>query len=279
MRKFYHSRKSCRLCLNKKIIKVVNIGLTPIADKYVSARNKNAFYEAPLDIYICKSCGHVQLPHIVNPDYIWNNFTFKTGQFNFELINHFKDVFSEIKKMQILKKNDLILDIGSNDGSFLKIFKQNKFKNILGIDPSKKIVNFANKSNLKTIKGYFDYKRSLYISKKFGNPKIITSFNSFAHSDDIRGITKGIKKILHKDGIFIFKVSYLLDVIKKRLLGTIFHEHLDYHSVNCLDLFLKKNGLKLFKIDRNEYQGGSIVGYVQHLNGNFNQQEKLKKIT
>ena len=119
----------------------------------------------------------------------------------------------------------MILDIGSNDGSFLKIFKSNNFKNLLGIDPSKKIVQFANRSNLRTIIGYFNYENSIKISQKFGKPKIITSFNSFAHSDDIRGIVKGIKNILHKEGVFVLKFLF----IRCHWLGTIFHEHLDYH--------------------------------------------------
>lgn len=278
MKKIFNFRKSCRLCLNKKIVKVIKIGPTPIADKYLSEKDRKIFFQVPLDIFICKNCGHVQLPYIVNPDYIWSNFTFKTGQFNFELINHFKKIFFEIKKMNVMKKDDLVVDIGSNDGSFLKIFKKANYKNILGIDPSKKIVEFANKSKLRTVEGYFNYNSSLKILSKFGSPKIITSFNAYAHSDDIIGITKGIKKILHKDGVFIFKVSYLLDVIKKRLLGTIFHEHLDYHSVNCLDKFLRRSGLEIFKVERNEYQGGSIIGYVQHLDGAYKHDSKLKKI-
>lgn len=278
MKKIFNFRNSCRLCLNKKIVKVIKLGPTPIADKYLSEKNRKDFYKAPLDIFICKSCGHVQLPYIVNPDYIWSNFTFKTGQFNFELINHFKKIFLEIKKMNVIKKSDLILDIGSNDGSFLKIFKKADYKNILGIDPSKKIVKFANRLKLRTVEGYFNYNSSLKILKKFGSPMVITSFNSYAHSDDIISITKGIKKILHKDGVFIFKVSYLLDVIKKRLLGTIFHEHLDYHSVKCLDKFLRRNGLEIFKVERNKYQGGSIIGYVQHLGGANKHDANLKKI-
>ncbi len=278
MKKLYNSRSSCRLCLSKKIKKVVNVGLTPIADKYVNKNNKKNFHEVPLDLYICKQCGHVQLIHIVNPDYLWKNFSFKTGEFNYELIEHFRKIFLKLRKKNIINRRDLILDIGSNDGSFLKIFKRNNFKNILGIDPSKKIVQFANRSNLRTIIGYFNYENSIKISQKFGKPKIITSFNSFAHSDDIRGIVKGIKNILHKEGVFVFKVSYLLDVIKKRLLGTIFHEHLDYHSVTCLKNFLKNYNLDLFEVERNNYQGGSIIGYVQHTGGKFKNKIELKKL-
>ena len=125
---------------------------------------------------------------------------------------------------------------------------------------------------------YFNLESSKNILNDYGKAKIITSFNAFAHSDDVRGMVAGIKELLDHDGIFIFEASYLLDIFEKSLIGTIFHEHLDYHSVYSLDLFFKSFGLEIFKVERNEGQGGSIVGYVQHKDGKIKIDESVLKL-
>ena len=136
----------------------------------------------------------------------------------------------------------------------------------------------ANKNQIKTLLGYFNLESSKNILNDYGKAKIITSFNAFAHSDDVRGMVAGIKELLDHDGIFIFEASYLLDIFEKSLIGTIFHEHLDYHSVYSLDLFFKSFGLEIFKVERNEGQGGSIVGYVQHKDGKIKIDESVLKL-
>lgn len=280
MIKSYKSRKNCRLCDNKNIELAVQMGSSPVADKYLNHESeKNDVLKVPLDLYYCHNCAHVQLNDIVNPDYLWLNYTFHTGQFNQKLVDHFKKI---VKKLTTdfphLKKNNFILDIGSNDGSLLKAFKDENFSNLLGIDPAKNVVDKANENKIKTFLGYFNQKNSNEIHKNYGKAEIITSFNAFAHSDNLREMAECIKNLLDTDGIFIFEASYLLDIFEKSLIGTIFHEHLDYHSVYSLNLFFKSFGLNLFKIERNEGQGGSIVGYVQHNNGKFKMDNSVEKL-
>lgn len=278
--KNYYVVDRCRMCNNKNLTLAVKVGTSPVADKYLkSPKDKSKILKASLDLYFCKSCKHLQLNDVINPDYLWSGYTFQSNTFNKKLVNHFKKTSLKLKrKYRNLKKNDFILDIGSNDGSLLKAFKDVGFKNILGIDAAKNIVRDANKKGIKTFYGYFNGKNAKKILTKKGHPKIITSFNAFAHSDNIIEITKSIKKILDKNGIFIFEASYLLDVVKKLLLGTIFHEHLDYHSVEVLNKFFNIHNLKLFKVERNEGQGGSIVGYVQHYDGPYKNDKSVIKM-
>jgi hypothetical protein len=95
------------------------------------------------------------------------------------------------------------------------------------------------------------------------------AFNVFAHVDDMGAMAESIRHLLAPDGVFVFEVSYLLDVLDHMLLGTIFHEHLCYHSVQPMDAFLRKHGMELIDIERVPAQGGSIVGVVQHANGPY----------
>ena len=164
---------------------------------------------------------------------MWADFTFKTSR-DEKLINHFDDVVSRILKIKNINKDDLILDVGSNDGTLLKCFSKKGFSNILGIDPASKIVNQANKNGIPTIDSYMNAGSAKKILSKYGSAKVVTANNVFAHADDLRGMLKSIKFMMEKDSIFVFEVSYLLDVIEKMLIGTIFHEHLSYHSVKTL---------------------------------------------
>ena len=131
----------------------------------------------------------------------------------------------------------MVLDIGSNDGTLLKFFK-NKGLRVLGVDPAEEIANNATKEGIETIPKFFNLNLAKEILQKYGSPKIITANNAFAHMDNLDEIMKGIKMLMDKGSIFVFEVSYLIDVVDKVLLGTIFHEHHSYHSVTPLNIFL-----------------------------------------
>ncbi len=256
-----YTRNSCRLCLSKEIELAVNIGQSPISEKYVSKNNlEKIIPKVSLDLYFCKNCSHVQLIDVVNPDFLWADFTFKTSR-DEKLIKHFEDYVERVFKIKKIKTSDLIMDIGSNDGTLLKCFKDKGFNNVLGVDPASEIVDQANKSGVKTIKGYFDLELAKKIKSKNGNAKIITANNVFAHMDDLRGMLESIKYMMDDDSIFVFEVSYLLDVVKKMLIGTIFHEHLSYHSLISLKQFLNSFNLDVIKVERGPEQGGSIICY------------------
>jgi 2-polyprenyl-3-methyl-5-hydroxy-6-metoxy-1,4-benzoquinol methylase len=155
-------------------------------------------------------------------------------------------------------------EIGSNDGLFLSEIKKITKCDVLGIDPSDEPVSIARKNNIPTIKDYFSYKTGKKILKKFNKPDLIIANNVFAHIDDMNSMVKGISNMLNYGGYFMFEISYLLDIVKKYLVGTIIHEHLSYHSLFSLVPFLKKYNLNLigFRYVSN-VQGGAIVGVAK----------------
>tara|TARA_B110000046_G_scaffold85743_1_gene93780 strand:- start:186 stop:1454 length:1269 start_codon:yes stop_codon:yes gene_type:complete len=258
-----YARNNCRLCLSKEIEMAVNMGKSPISEKYVKKENlENIIPKVSLNLYFCKNCSHVQLIDVVNPDFLWADFTFKTAR-DIKLINHFKDYVERVINVQQINDKDLILDIGSNDGTLLQCFKDKGFQNILGVDPASQIVDQANLSGIKTIKGYFNLELANKISSINGKAKVITANNVFAHMDDLRGMLEAIKFMMNEESIFVFEVSYLLDVVKKMLIGTIFHEHLSYHSIISLKQFLNSFNLDIIKVERGPEQGGSIICYAK----------------
>ena len=161
-----------------------------------------------------------------------------------------------------LKKNSFIIDIGSNDGTCLKAFK-NKGMRVLGIDAAENIAKIANKNGIETKAAFFSKTLALDIREQYGVPDLITSHNVLAHIEDFSGIMDAIFSLMDKNSTFIFEVGYFLDVFKNLWFDTIYHEHLDYHTVAPLKEFFRSRGMELFDTKRIDIQGGSIRNFVQ----------------
>ena len=193
------------------------------------------------------------------------------------LKKHFENYFKRIKKTITLNKNtDNILDIACNDGTFLEFFKKDKFKKVIGIEPAKNLKHLNKKKKIDINTAFFNYKNSFKFKKKYKEFKIITANNVFAHVPNLKDFALGVKNILAEDGLFIFEVSYLKDVIKKLTFDTIYHEHMSYHSLKPLINFFRSLNLEVLDFDLIEAQGGSIRVYVGH-KGMQIKKNKIKK--
>ena len=267
--KEFIERKKCVLCGSKKLKKVIDFNKTPLANSYVKSKNyKEKYY--PLACVLCLNCKHLQIKHLIKPKILFENYMYLSGT-SPVFVKHFKEFFKKIKKtIKLNKSKDKILDIACNDGSFLNFFKKDNFKNVVGIEPAKNLryLNSSKKIDINTI--FFNYKNSFTLKKKYKEFKVITANNVFAHVPDLNDFALGVKNILSKDGLFIFEVSYLKDVIKKLTFDTIYHEHMSYHSLKPLIKFFKKIEMKVVDFDLIEPQGGSIRVYVGHKNRKAN---------
>ena len=271
----YYNLSCCRICNSKALKKCFSLSDVPIPEKYLKNRvSAIKLLRFPLTLLICTKCKHIQLKEIINQKKLWNNYTYFSGQTS-AIEKHFKDISKLILKKIKVKKDDLIIDIGSNDGTLLKFFK--KKAKVLGIDPAKTVADYAIKKNkVQTLIKFFDDKSSEFILKKYQNPKIITAFNVFAHTPSMSSLVKNIKKILHPNGLFIFEAQYVGDILKNNILGTFFHEHISHHSVTSLRKLFKIYDLKIIDIKRVKIQKGSILGIVAHEKSYYKENSSLK---
>lgn len=266
-------RQDCRLCGSKALELAFSLEPSPIADKYLTEKDldfkfeksNELFRRQPLDLFLCLDCGHMQKLHIIDPELLFGNYVFETSS-SAGLVEHFRKASEKILEKVKQDKNLFVVEIGSNDGAMLKFFKEKGLK-VLGIDPARNIAEKANKSGIETLPVLFTSKLAEGIAKSHGKADIIIANNVFAHIDDLKDVVQGIKALLSPEGIFVFEVSYLIDTLNKMLFDTIYHEHLDYHSVRPLDSFFKRNGLEFFDIELISSKGGSIRGYVQLAGG------------
>jgi len=261
-----HRRDNCRLCGNKALTQVLCLTPTPPANAFVGA---DSLHEAqpcfPLDVFFCDDCGHVQLCDVVDPGVLFENYVYVSGT-SPSFIRHFEAYAQAVMALSPASDTGLVVDIGSNDGTLLKFFKAAGCP-VLGIDPARKIARQATKDGIETRPEFFTLAGAEAIRKDRGPATVITANNVFAHADDLDEIALGVRHLLCESGVFVFEVSYLLDVMEKSLFDTIYHEHLAYHTVKPLKRFLAKHGLDLFLGQRIDTHGGSLRAYVQHQGG------------
>jgi SAM-dependent methyltransferase len=255
-------KKVCFLCNAKKLKKILDFGLQPWCNNFLKKKQLGLEKKYPLYVNFCKNCSNVQLGYILKKNIMFSDHDYLSGS-NYELLNHFKKLSYKILNF-FPKKKISILDIGSNDGSFLKNFKNNKNINILGIESCKKISNIASRQEIKTVNKFFNYKTALKLDNKLEGFDCIHASGVFFHLEELMSATKGIKYILKNDGVFIIQFLYLKNIIEKNHFDQFYHEHLNYYNLEPLERFLNSNDLQIFDAEKSSIHGGSIIAYVCH---------------
>ena len=252
----------CRSCDNTRLERVVSLGNTPLANNLLEDENQeDELY--PLQMNFCPKCYNCQLSHSVPREKMFDSYLYVSSTTDV-FRKHFKDTADLLCDEFGLDKNSFVIDIGSNDGVFLKPL-QEKGISVCGVEPAKNLAKMANDNNVWTIEGYFEDAEVLdriEMQEQCPEADLITAFNVFAHSDNLKVITLNAFDLLKKDGTFVIEVQYLLDTIRDLTFDNIYHEHYNYWSVLSLKNFFENLGLQVSKVKHVDTHGGSIRVYV-----------------
>ncbi|ARJ66497.1 SAM-dependent methyltransferase [Magnetospirillum sp. ME-1] len=258
----HHRRSTCRLCASRRLTEVVKLVPTPPANAFVPESELGRAQERfPLDVFFCEDCAHVQLLDVVDPRVLFEHYVYVSGT-SPVFVKHFEDYAAFVMERFKPVAGGLVLDIGSNDGTLLSFFQKAGMR-VLGIDPAQEISATATARGIPTICGFFGADKGAEIAAGHGKAEVITANNVFAHIDDLSGVVDGVRGLLSPSGVFVFEVSYLVDVFENTLFDTIYHEHLDYHSVKPLVRFFAAKGMELIEAIRVGSHGGSLRGIAQ----------------
>jgi SAM-dependent methyltransferase len=257
----WHTRKWCALCGGTMLERVFSLEPTPAANEFRKPEDKDAPIEYfPLDVALCGTCGHAQLMVVVDPERLFRHYVYVSGTSS-SFVRHFARYATDVVG-QTQVKGRLVVDVGSNDGSLLRFFRAMGAR-VVGVDPALEIAEEARKSGIETIPRFFDRMVAQEIIRVHGPAHVVTANNVFAHAENLRELAKAVLSLLDDDGIFVFEVSYLLDVVQHLLFDTIYHEHLSYHAVKPLLSFFNGLGATLYRVERQTTHGGSIRCYVK----------------
>lgn len=255
-------RDTCRLCGSKALELVIPILPSAIGDAFVPAsrlNEKQGIYS--LDTYLCRDCGHLQNIDIVSPDILFREYIYKTSV-SLGLVEHFRRYAASVIEKIGVPENALVVEIGSNDGSLLKAFKSHGLR-VIGVDPARNIAKVATAEGIPTLPEFFSSQIATKILKEQGPASVLCANNVFAHIDDMSDVVAGIRKVLAPDGVFVFEVSYILDMIDNMVFDTIYHEHVSHHALVPLEKFLRRFDMTLFDVEKQQSKGGSIRGFAQ----------------
>jgi SAM-dependent methyltransferase len=237
---------------------------SPIADAYVPEDRLGEPQDTyPLDLYLCLDCGHVQNVDVVDPDLLFRDYIYVTAS-SPGLVEHYRRYAEDVGARFAPKPGSLVVEIGSNDGSLLRFFKDRGAR-VLGVDPARRIAEAATAGGVPTLPEFFSGRLALEIRARHGAAAIVAANNVFAHADDLADVVRGVRTLLADDGVFVFEVSYLVDIVDRFLFDTVYHEHVSYHSIAPLQRFFARLGMGLFDVQRIASKGGSLRGFAQRL--------------
>ena len=269
----------CKNCNNTKLKKVFRIGKQAISSVFFNNPKTN-LKKYSLDLYKCSKCDLVQFSSLPPLEDMYGLTYGYNTSLSPLMVNHMREKFKFLKSNHKKLLKGQILDIGSNDGTFLNLLKSLKSVKLYGMDPSSKKFLNNYKKNISVITDFFSKKKLLEnISPEQAKEKfnIITSFAMFYDIEDPNSFCKDIHSLLNNNGIWIVEFSYLPLLFKNLTYDQICHEHVTYYSLTTFNNILKKNNMKVIDLSFNEINGGSIEVICAKKNSKVNPKSIVKK--
>lgn len=252
---------SCQVCNAKQLHTILDLGHQPLCDSLLTEKTlhepENTY---PLKMVWCQNCTLVQIDYCVAGEEVYHpSYPYRTGVTK-ELAEYLENLAATITKKYNLTSKDLVIDVGSNDGTLLKDFQKMGVQT-LGVEPTN-IAKIANANGIKTVQEFFDIKTSKSIKKKYGSASLIVTTNTFAHMQTLGEFIMGAYNLLSPDGIFVNETHYLLDVIKDGQFDTIYHEHLRTYSLKAYVELFNQYDFTVTDAERGDRYGGNIRVYA-----------------
>ena len=270
---------NCKNCKSKKLKKIIYLNKQPISSVFYQ-KNKYKLKKYSLDLFECQKCKLVQFKKLPPLDDMYGETYGYRTSLSPLMIKHMREKFKKILRKKIVKKSSSILDIGSNDGTFLNFFASKKHCKLYGIDPSSAKFRKYYDKNINLISDYFSKKK---IEKHIYNKKIkfdlITSYAMFYDIEDPNSFCEDISNLLNKNGVWILEMSYFPLLLKNLTYDQICHEHVTYYTLTSFEKIITKYNLKIVDLSFNEINGGSIEIICAKKSSKIKvQNDKIKKI-
>lgn len=252
---------NCRLCGSTDLISVVNLGTQSFTG--IFPKNTPDARRLPvglLELVLCNKCTLVQLSQDFERTIMYgNSYGYRSG-LNQSMIDHLHSIFTYITRLCPLSPGDVVLDIGSNDGTLLGFYPNSLTR--VGIDPTSEKYSLYYQQDIIRSPSFFS--EHVYNSLSVGKSKVITSISMFYDLPNPLEFACHVKQCLHQDGVWLFEQSYLPSMLRTNSYDTICHEHVEYYSLSAVKYLLDKASLKIVDISFNKVNGGSFSVVAAH---------------
>ena len=251
----------CRSCGSTDLTPILSLGLQYPSNFIELNSISDKREQIPLELIFCekKDCGLLQLKHTASRESLYKEYWFRSG-LNEKMVEALNDITKSVEKRISLSENDIVLDIGCNDGTLLRSY-QSKVR-LVGFEPASNLMNEASKDTDLIINNFFSF---FEFVQHFPNERIkaITSIAMFYDLEDPNSFVSDVVNCLDQDGIWVIQMAYLIPMLELNAFDNIVHEHLEYWSLKSVKRLLEEYGLEIFDVELNDVYGGSFRIFVK----------------
>lgn len=246
----------CRSCNSKELLSILSLGKQYLSDFTKSNKKPKSF---PLNVVLCKKCKLVQLDYTTPSKFLYTErYGYKSG-INQTMKDELKNIVSNsLKKIQNVREEKVVVDIGANDGTLLSFYPENIYR--ISVEPIRKFAKESRKYADKVVNDFFNF--TSYNRSTEKKADIITVISCFYDMENPNQFIKDIKKIMKNKSIIVIQQNYLAEMLKKNAFDNIVHEHLEYYSLLSLSDLLERHGLEVFDVEIRELNGGSFRTFI-----------------
>lgn len=250
----------CRCCDAERVRLVIDLGEQPLCNRLLRPETPaGAEPVYPLRLGYCENCTMMQIDHTIPRDDMYRDYVYVSGTTD-TLRRHFAETTERLAVAYSVQRDDLVVDIGSNDGTWLQTWRGRA--DALGVEPATKIAEKANLDGLATYNAYFDAEAAAFIKRERGAAKLITSAGSFFHMEDLHGACEGVRELLADDGVFVCQAISGDAMIGGNAFDQVLHEHLLYYTLQSFAVLMERHGLMVFDLKRHPIHGGTLEYHV-----------------
>src|SRR5882672_1955237 len=251
----YRVIPACRVSGSPNLLTVLNLGRQVLTGVFPRSAREEVT-AGPLELVWCPHSGLLQLKHSYEASEMYgDNYGYRSG-LNQSMVNHLGDKVAYLERLNSLKQGDVVVDIGSNDATTLKAYRNSGIRRI-GIDPTGKKFAEYYPSGIALVPDFFS--AGAYRSVEKRPARIVTSIAMFYDLEAPVEFARQIESILADDGIWHFEQSYMPSMLRMNSYDTICHEHLEYYSLSVVKTILDQSGMRLVDVMMNSVNGGSFA--------------------
>jgi SAM-dependent methyltransferase len=247
-------------CGSTDLYKFIDLGQQPNGNSFPTVETRENELEFPFSMLVCRSCWQVQLEEFPTPEFMFANHPYVTGV-NMPVVDHFDRLAAKTIKRFRIPPQSLIVDIGCNDGTLLRKFKDAGMR-VLGVDPGRLTGKLCRESGTTVCETFWNEETGRSFRQLNLKPRLITATAVFYHIQDIHDFIRGLAQVMDDETIFLAQCVNLKDVIEKGQFDHFYHEHTMIHSVGPLKRLFAEHGMRVLDVEHYELHGGSFVIYV-----------------
>ncbi len=251
----------CRCCGAREVELVIDLGDQPHCNRLVRPDLPPGVEpHYPLRVGFCRACTMVQIDHTIPKENMFSDYPYVSGTTK-TLPTHFRATSERVAGLYGVGPSDLVVDIGSNDGTWLKQWAFSGGR-MLGVEAAENVARIAQDAGVPTWNRFFNEDCARDILAQHGPAKVITAAGVFFHLEELHSVVRGIEALLAQDGVFVVQAIYLGGMVENTAFDQVYHEHLCYYTMRSLSALLERHGLEVFSASLVPIHGGSIEAHV-----------------